>query len=37
MSSALTSFITNIPYFIMAILAFSLLIIIHELGHFMLC
>ena len=36
MSSALTSFIVNIPYFIMAILAFSLLIIVHELGHFML-
>lgn len=29
--------IANIPYFIMAILAFSVLIIIHELGHFMLC
>ena len=31
------SIIANIPYFIMAILAFSLLVIIHELGHFMLC
>jgi len=31
------SFISNIPYFIMAILAFSLLVIIHELGHFILC
>ncbi|MCB2355471.1 RIP metalloprotease RseP [Clostridium estertheticum] len=31
------SIITNIPYFIMAILAFSLLVIIHELGHFMMC
>lgn len=29
--------IANIPYFVMAILAFSLLIIIHELGHFILC
>ena len=29
--------IGNIPYFIMAILAFSLLIIVHELGHFILC
>ena len=36
MNSDLTSFIGNIPYFIMAVLAFSLLIIIHELGHFML-
>ncbi|WP_291633030.1 RIP metalloprotease RseP [Clostridium sp.] len=32
----MSSIITNIPYYIMAILAFSLLIIIHELGHFML-
>jgi regulator of sigma E protease len=32
----MSSFIGNIPYIIMAILAFSLLIIIHELGHFML-
>ncbi|MGH4119935.1 RIP metalloprotease RseP [Clostridium sp.] len=32
----MSSFIGKIPYFIMAILAFSLLIIIHELGHFML-
>ncbi|MBW9151774.1 RIP metalloprotease RseP [Clostridium estertheticum] len=31
------SIIANIPYFIMAILAFSLLVIIHELGHFMMC
>ena len=30
----MSSIIANIPYFIMAILAFSLLIIIHELGHF---
>ena len=30
------SIIANIPYFIMALLAFSLLIIIHELGHFTL-
>ena len=30
------SFIGNLPYFIMAILAFSLLVIIHELGHFAL-
>lgn len=28
--------IANLPYFIMAILAFSLLVIIHELGHFAL-
>jgi len=33
----MSSIIANIPYFIMAILAFSVLIIIHELGHFMLC
>ncbi len=32
----MNSFIGNIPYIIMAILAFSLLVIIHELGHFML-
>jgi regulator of sigma E protease len=32
----MSSFVGNIPYIIMAILAFSLLIIIHELGHFML-
>ena len=32
----MSSIIANIPYFIMAILAFSLLIIIHELGHFTL-
>ncbi|MGH4138121.1 RIP metalloprotease RseP [Clostridium sp.] len=32
----MSSIISNIPYYIMAILAFSLLIIIHELGHFML-
>ena len=32
----MSSFIANIPYYIMAILAFSLLIVIHELGHFML-
>lgn len=32
----MSSFIANIPYFIMAILAFSLLIVIHELGHFTL-
>jgi len=31
------SVISNIPYYIMAILAFSLLVIIHELGHFTLC
>ncbi|MGH4052795.1 MAG: RIP metalloprotease RseP [Clostridium sp.] len=31
------SIISNIPYYIMAILAFSLLVIIHELGHFILC
>lgn len=30
------SIIGNLPYFIMAILAFSLLVIIHELGHFTL-
>ncbi len=30
----MSNIITNIPYFVMAILAFSLLIIIHELGHF---
>ncbi|MBZ9608285.1 RIP metalloprotease RseP [Clostridium estertheticum] len=33
----MSNIIANIPYFIMAILAFSLLIIIHELGHFTLC
>ncbi|MBZ9635815.1 RIP metalloprotease RseP [Clostridium sp. FP1] len=33
----MSSIIANIPYFIMAILAFSLLIIIHELGHFAMC
>ncbi|MGH4122351.1 MAG: RIP metalloprotease RseP [Clostridium sp.] len=33
----MSSVIANIPYFIMAILAFSLLIIIHELGHFTMC
>ncbi|MBU3142086.1 RIP metalloprotease RseP [Clostridium sp. CF012] len=32
----MSNIIANIPYFIMAILAFSLLIIIHELGHFAL-
>ena len=32
----MSNIIANIPYFIMAILAFSLLIIIHELGHFTL-
>ncbi|MGV8980294.1 RIP metalloprotease RseP [Clostridium sp.] len=32
----MSGIISNIPYFIMAILAFSLLIIIHELGHFTL-
>lgn len=37
MGSTLTGFLSNIPYFIMAILAFSLLIIIHELGHFIMC
>ncbi|MBW9170877.1 RIP metalloprotease RseP [Clostridium estertheticum] len=31
------SIIGKIPYFVMAILAFSLLVIIHELGHFMMC
>ncbi|MBU3159245.1 RIP metalloprotease RseP [Clostridium frigoris] len=31
------SILPNIPYIIMAILAFSLLVIIHELGHFMMC
>jgi len=31
------SILSNTPYFIMAILAFSVLIIIHELGHFMMC
>jgi regulator of sigma E protease len=36
MGSTFTSIITNLPYFIMAILAFSLLVIIHELGHFTL-
>lgn len=30
------SIITNLPYYIMALLAFSLLIIIHELGHFIM-
>ena len=33
----MSNIIANIPYFIMAMLAFSLLIIIHELGHFILC
>ncbi|MBW9159228.1 RIP metalloprotease RseP [Clostridium tagluense] len=37
MSSIFTSIIVNIPYIIMALLAFSLLIIIHELGHFTMC
>jgi regulator of sigma E protease len=32
----MSSIIVNIPYIIMAILAFSLLVIIHELGHFTL-
>jgi len=32
----MSNIIANIPYFIMAILAFSLLIIVHELGHFAL-
>jgi regulator of sigma E protease len=32
----MSSIISNIPYIIMAILAFSLLVIIHELGHFTL-
>ncbi len=32
----LESLIRNMPYFIMALLAFSLLIIIHELGHFIM-
>jgi regulator of sigma E protease len=36
MGSIFTSVIGNLPYFIMAILAFSLLVIIHELGHFTL-
>ncbi|MBU3214091.1 RIP metalloprotease RseP [Clostridium estertheticum] len=31
------SILPNIPYIIMAILAFSLLVIIHELGHFIMC
>lgn len=30
------SVISNLPYYIMALLAFSLLIIIHELGHFIM-
>lgn len=30
------SIISNVPYYIMALLAFSLLIIIHELGHFIM-
>lgn len=30
------SIISNLPYYIMALLAFSLLIIIHELGHFIM-
>lgn len=34
MGSIFTSILGNLPYFIMAILAFSLLVIIHELGHF---
>jgi regulator of sigma E protease len=37
MSSIFTSIIVNAPYIIMAILAFSLLVIIHELGHFTMC
>ncbi|MBU3110781.1 RIP metalloprotease RseP [Clostridium lacusfryxellense] len=37
MASSITGVLTNIPYYIMAMLAFSLLIIIHELGHFALC
>jgi len=36
MISTLTSIIGNLPYIIMALLAFSLLVIIHELGHFTL-
>ncbi len=32
----MSSIISNIPYIIMALLAFSLLVIIHELGHFTL-
>jgi regulator of sigma E protease len=36
MSSFFTGIIGNIPYIIMALLAFSLLVIIHELGHFAL-
>lgn len=32
----LESLVRNIPYFIMALLAFSLLIIVHELGHFIM-
>lgn len=37
MSSLLTNIIANMPYIIMALLAFSLLVIIHELGHFTMC
>ncbi|KYH30696.1 regulator of sigma-W protease RasP [Clostridium tepidiprofundi DSM 19306] len=37
MSSIFTSIIVNIPYIIMALLSFNLLVIIHELGHFFLC
>ncbi len=36
MNDIFTSFIANAPYFIMALLAFSVLIIVHELGHFTL-
>ena len=37
MSNLLTNSIANMPYIIMALLAFSLLVIIHELGHFTMC
>ncbi|MBU3098848.1 MULTISPECIES: RIP metalloprotease RseP [Clostridium] len=33
----MASILPNIPYIIMAVLAFSLLVIIHELGHFIMC
>ena len=33
----MSSILPNIPYIIMAVLAFSLLVIIHELGHFIMC
>ena len=36
MSNMIVDIIGNIPYIIMALLAFSLLIVIHELGHFTL-